>query len=74
MKKILFIASVVVFSLASCKKDHTCTCTSTIGGVTGTPVVTTYTKTTKGEARANCLSSTQTSSTNVLTTTTCSLK
>lgn len=26
MKKVLLIASVAILALASCKKDHTCTC------------------------------------------------
>ncbi|TAL57945.1 MAG: hypothetical protein EPN85_12775 [Bacteroidetes bacterium] len=29
MKKLLFVAAIAVFSLASCKKDTTCTCTTT---------------------------------------------
>jgi hypothetical protein len=55
MKKVLFIAVVAVASLASCKKDRTCTCTDA-GGTT----VVTYTKAKKGDARAACLSSTST--------------
>ena len=75
MKKVLFIAIVAVASLASCKKDHTCTCTTTYPGQTGTvtPDVTNYPKSTKKAARANCLSSTATYS-GVVVTTTCSLK
>jgi hypothetical protein len=55
MKKVIFIAIVAVASLASCKKDRTCTCTS--GGYSS---VTTYTKAKKGDARAACLSYTVT--------------
>jgi hypothetical protein len=72
MKKVLFIAVVAVASLASCKKDHTCTCTVTAPGYTGTPNVTTYTKTSKSAARAHCLSSTGTMS-GVTYTNTCTL-
>lgn len=63
MKKVLFIAAVAVASLASCKKDRVCTCTSTTtsGSYSSTDVdVVTYTKAKKGDARAACLSSTQT--------------
>lgn len=56
MKKVLFISIVAVASLASCKKDYTCTCTQTANGVVGTPQVTTYTEAKKADARAACLS------------------
>jgi hypothetical protein len=56
MKKVIFIAIVAVASLASCKKDRTCTCTSSYGGSS----VVTYTKAKKGDARAACLSTTST--------------
>jgi hypothetical protein len=56
MKKVIFIAIVAVASLASCKKDRTCTCTSA-----GYSSVTTFTKAKKGDARAACLSYTATS-------------
>lgn len=75
MKKgLLFIAVISAFSFASCKKDQTCTCTSTYNGVaSGTADVTTYPKSTKAAARANCLSSTEVDGT-VTTITTCELK
>ena len=62
MKKvILFVAVISAFSFASCKKDRTCTCTSTTNGVAHTtPNVTVYTKARKTDARANCLSGTST--------------
>ena len=73
MKKVfLFVAVISAFSFASCKKDHTCACTSTYGSFTGTPQVTTFPKSTKAAARANCLSSTEVSG-GVTTTTTCTL-
>ncbi|MES2593019.1 MAG: hypothetical protein V4608_14145 [Bacteroidota bacterium] len=75
MKKgILFVAVIAAFSFASCKKDRICSCTSTYNGVAGTTAdVTTYTKSTKGAAKANCLSSTETNG-SVTTVTTCDLK
>lgn len=70
MKKVLlFIAVVSAASFASCKKDRTCTCTTTSTGYSGTPVVTTYVKSTKSAARANCLNYTTTSGSTVFTTT-----
>lgn len=33
MKKFIAIAALGVLTLASCKKDYTCTCTATSGGV-----------------------------------------
>jgi hypothetical protein len=69
MKKVIFIAVVAVASLASCKKDRTCTCTSAGGGSS----VTTYTKAKKGDARAACMSTTSTYGSTSYTTT-CTLK
>ncbi len=75
MKKVLlFVAVVTAISFASCKKDHVCTCTQTSnapGGGSSTYVVT-YTKAKKGDARAACLSYTETSGT-YIETTTCTL-
>ena len=60
MKKGLLFVAVVAASLASCKKDHTCTCTSTTNGVADpTPSVTVYTESSKAAARANCVSGKQ---------------
>lgn len=61
MKKGLLFVAVVTASLASCKKDHTCTCTSTYNGVatSTTPDVTIYTESSKSAARANCVSAKQ---------------
>lgn len=74
MKKVLFIAVLAVASLASCKKDRTCTCTSDVAGSTAQTV--TYLDAKKGDARAACLSSKSTytsGSTSTTVTTTCSL-
>ncbi len=73
MKKGLFFVAVIAASLVSCKKDHTCTCTTSGGGFTGTPDVTTMPKSTKAAARAHCLSSTWVSG-GVTITETCELK
>jgi len=56
MKKVLFIAILAVISLASCKKDRTCTCTttSTAAGSTTTTVVTDYPKSKKSAAKMAC--------------------
>jgi hypothetical protein len=54
MKKVLLIAVVAVASLASCKKDRTCTCVTTTSGGTMTEVTTLY-KATKGDAREECI-------------------
>ncbi len=58
MKKVIFIAVLAVASLASCKKDRTCTCTdtSTQPGYVSTTNVTTYTEAKKADARAACSS------------------
>lgn len=65
MKKVLlFVAVVAATSFASCKKDRVCTCTDTTtitgGGSSSSTSVITYTGAKKGDARAACLSSTQT--------------
>jgi hypothetical protein len=65
MKKIIVLSAVIAATIMSCAKDNTCTCTVTStpsGGGTATSSTTTYTlvETTKGQAKANCLSGTQT--------------
>ncbi|MBI3520835.1 MAG: hypothetical protein HY062_15970 [Bacteroidetes bacterium] len=53
MKKITLLAAVVVaISFASCRKDRTCECTDTSGGVTY--VTTTKVKSTKKDATSWC--------------------
>ncbi len=58
MKKVIFIGLVAVASLASCKKERDCTCTSssTQPGYVGTTSTTTYKDAKKGDARAACMS------------------
>ena len=69
MKKVLlFVAVVTAASFASCKKDHTCTCTTTYSGSTITTTdITTFPSSTKKAASANCLSSTSTLGTSTRT-------
>jgi hypothetical protein len=61
MKKILFLATVITFTMASCAKDRTCTCTTTAPGYSATEKVT-IVESTKGQAKANCVSTSQTES------------
>ena len=53
MKKIILLSGLTLLTLASCKKDWTCTCTSSIGGTT----TTTISDKTKSDAKADCDSS-----------------
>ncbi|OFX28672.1 MAG: hypothetical protein A2X08_04560 [Bacteroidetes bacterium GWA2_32_17] len=61
MKKLLLIVAVITaFSFVSCKKDRTCTCTTSVNGtVVGDPNITTYNKSMKGDARLFCMSTTE---------------
>ncbi len=80
MKKISFLAIVAfaALSMTSCKKDRTCTCTTTVDGVdSGITTTDTYTKIKKGTAKAHCVSTSKTetnSSTTSLIIETCKLK
>jgi hypothetical protein len=75
MKKGLIIfGAIAAMSLASCKKDRTCTCTNAAGSETVT-----YAKSKKHDVRGACLTTTQTSTPTGGTaspayTTTCTLK
>ncbi|MGZ4035684.1 MAG: hypothetical protein ACXVNN_01715 [Bacteroidia bacterium] len=70
MKKLLFLSIVAVASLASCKKDRTCTCTDSSGNTQ----VYTLTKISKGEAKDACLATSTHTSGSSTNTTTCTLK
>ncbi len=75
MKKVLFVAAVVVASLASCKKDRTCTCTYTYSdGSPSTTSTITYTEARKGDARKACASGYSVDANGDKTTATCELK
>lgn len=52
MKKVLLIAAVAGLAMVSCKKDYTCECTYSGGGVSGT--TTTTIKDTKKKATDAC--------------------
>lgn len=60
MKKLLFIAVVAVASLASCKKDYTCTCITTANGTASPADVTTIYGVSKSAAKANCVDDSRT--------------
>lgn len=75
MKKLLLLVAVfTAFSFASCKKDHTCTCTESYSdGSPGSTMVYTITNAKKGDAKKACISSTSVDG-SVTTTSTCTLK
>jgi hypothetical protein len=52
MKKLILLATVATLSLASCKKDYTCTCTTVETGFTAVTV--TKAKSTKKGGEAWC--------------------
>lgn len=68
MKKTILAVSAVLI-MTACAKDHKCTCTSTsnITGSTANTQETTLIETTKGQAKANCVSGSTTSGTVVVT-------
>ncbi|MEP7128812.1 MAG: hypothetical protein ABI729_08090 [Chitinophagales bacterium] len=49
MKKLLFIATITIVGLASCKKDYNCTC-DILGTVTVTPIQ----NVSKDDAQSTC--------------------
>lgn len=55
MKKILLFTVLAGLSMASCKKDRVCTCTDSNG-----TSVTTLVHVSKAQAKANCISTTET--------------
>jgi hypothetical protein len=69
MKKIIAIAALGVFTLASCKKDYTCECTSTVFGISST--VSSTIKNTKKKAEEACTAGSTTANG---ATTTCKIK
>lgn len=74
-KNFLFIAVIAAFSFASCKKDHTCTCTwtSTDPSSTASTQVFTIVDAKKGDAKKACISKTEIDG-SYTETTTCELK
>ncbi len=75
MKKVLFIALVAAASLASCKKDRTCSCTytSTDPSFTTYTQVYTFNDAKKSDAKKACITSTNTNG-SYTETNTCELK
>ncbi|MCE9540251.1 MAG: hypothetical protein K8R85_13695 [Bacteroidetes bacterium] len=80
MKKLFICVAVVsAFSFASCKKDHTCTCTttSTVPGSTANTDVYTIIDSKKGDAKKRCIDNTSTftfGGVSYTSTSTCELK
>ena len=73
MKKVFLFFAVATFTLVSCKKERTCTCTSTTAGYSQT--ATTTIKDTKKNAKESCEKMSSTSSSLAGTVTTkCELK
>jgi hypothetical protein len=68
MKKTLFLTAVTALFMASCTKDRTCTCTSSSNGTQGDPSTTTIVDATKGQAKANCVSTKETDGSDTYTT------
>jgi len=61
MKKTLLIVALASFAMVSCKKERTCTCTTTDTAANGTvttgqPYVTVYKKIKGGDAKNDCMS------------------
>ncbi len=52
MKKVIFLGAFALIALASCKKEHTCSCTVTTGGISAT--TSTTIKDTKKKAEEAC--------------------
>jgi hypothetical protein len=72
MKKILLIAAVAGLGTVACQKDRTCSCTTTYpGGSTSQDYI--LKDATKNQAKAYCVSTTETTGT-ITTTSDCKLK
>lgn len=69
MKKTFLFAAFALVTLASCKKEYTCECTSSISGVSATTSSSTTIKDTKKNAEATCNEGDATSSALGITTT-----
>ncbi len=73
MKKLVLFGAVL--AMASCSKDRTCTCTYTNSANSNSTTQTfTLVESTKGQAKANCLTTKQTDTNGTTWTTTCELK
>lgn len=75
MKKVIMIAAVAALTAVSCAKDRTCTCTQTnSANSTSTTNTVTLVNNTKGQAKANCITTKQTATNGTVYTNTCELK
>jgi hypothetical protein len=56
MKKTIILVAIAIFSLASCKKDYTCECTTSYGiaGVADVKSEVAYKDVKKKDAKASC--------------------
>jgi hypothetical protein len=74
MKKVIMIAAVVALTAVSCAKDRTCTCTHSNSANSATSTTTVIqVESTKGQAKANCLSTKETDKNGVTWTSSCKL-
>ena len=62
MKKLLFVVASFSFAFVSCKKDYSCTCTTTLNGIQGAPVIYNYNNVSKTTAKAKCYENSKTTS------------
>ncbi|MGE0567378.1 MAG: hypothetical protein AB7O73_05470 [Bacteroidia bacterium] len=68
MKKLTFILALSMIIGTSCSKDRTCTCTNSNSLTTTTSTkTTTLVESTKGQAKANCVSTEYTDATTNIT-------
>jgi hypothetical protein len=58
MKKTILISAAAIILFGSCKKEYTCTCTTTVGNVVTKTTKYTTDKTSKKDAVADCNSKT----------------
>jgi hypothetical protein len=77
MKKIIFVLALLSVRMVSCKKEYSCTCTTTTTGWMGTTngTSTSVIKDTKKKAEETCREKSSTASTNGMSvTSTCSIQ
>jgi len=73
MKKVLLVSAFAVLALASCKKDYTCKCKSSMDGVV-TEISTKTIHDTKEKAQASCSKSSISSANGGTLTTVCNIE
>jgi len=62
MKKLYIILFISLIGLASCKKDYSCTCVTTVNGTPEAPVTYSYENVTKSTAHTKCFENATTTS------------